>query len=140
MSQRDAFVAAARSMLGVKWRHQGRQPWAVDCLGLIVLAMRAAGREVQDREGYPRDPQREGLRDELLRQCGQPGEWVHGGIALMQWAGAELPSHVGILANSGDEWRLIHSYSGGNGCAVEHRVDEHWRGMIVEVFDPWHRL
>lgn len=53
MSQRDAFVAAARSMLGVKWRHQGRQPWAVDCLGLIVLAMRAAGREVQDREGYP---------------------------------------------------------------------------------------
>lgn len=136
MNGRDAFIAAARSMLGVKWRHQGRQSWAVDCLGLIVLALRAAGREVQDREGYPRDPQREGLRDELARQCGQPGDWVHGGIALMQWAGAELPSHVGILVNSGDHWRLIHSYS-GPGCVVEHRIDPHWQSLILEVFDPW---
>lgn len=136
MTDRDAFIAAARSMLGVTWRHQGRQRWAVDCLGLLVLAMRAAGREVQDREGYPRDPQREGLRDELVRQCGEPGEWVHGGIALMRWPGAELPSHVGILVNSGDAWRLIHSYS-SPGCVVEHRVDDYWRGMILEVFDPW---
>lgn len=137
MTQRDAFIDAARAMLGVKWRHQGRQAWAVDCLGLVVLALRAAGREVQDREGYPRDPQREGMREELARQCGEPGEWVHGGIALMRWPGAELPSHVGILVNGGDEWRLIHSYSGGNGCTVEHRVDDHWRGLILEVFDPW---
>jgi cell wall-associated NlpC family hydrolase len=136
---RDAFVAAARARLGVKWRHQGRTPWAIDCLGLVVLALRDAGREVVDREGYPRDPQHEGIREELERQCGRPGEWVHGGIALMQWKGAELPSHVGILINAGDHWRLIHSYSSGQGCVVEHRVDEHWRGMILEVFDPWHR-
>ena len=138
MSPRDRFVAECRSLLGVKWRHQGRQPWAVDCLGLIVLAMRAAGREVQDREGYPRDPQHEGMREELHRQCGEPGGWVHGGIALMRWPGADLPSHVGVLATDGDHWRLIHSYS-SPGCVVEHRVDEHWRGLILEVFDPWRK-
>ena len=138
MSPRDRFVAECRALLGVKWRHQGREPWALDCLGLIVVGLRAAGREVQDREGYPRDPQNEGLREELQRQCGDPVEWVHGGIALMQWRGAVLPSHVGILVNSGDHWRLIHSYS-SPGCVVEHRVDESWAAMILEVYDPWHK-
>lgn len=138
MTGRDRFVAEARAMLGVAWRHQGREPWAVDCLGLIVLAARAAGREVHDRSGYPRDPRREGMRAELLRQCGEPGEWVHGGIALMKWPGATEPSHVGVLATDGDHWRLIHSYS-SPGCVVEHRVDAHWRSLILEVFDPWHK-
>lgn len=136
MSARDACIAAARSMLGVRWRHQGRQPWAVDCLGLIVLALRAAGRDVADRTGYGRDPQRDGLSAALAAEFGPPGEWVHGGIAVIQWAGADLPSHVAILATDGDHWRLIHSYS-SPGCVVEHRVDEHWRGLIVEVYDPW---
>lgn len=137
LAQREATIAAARAYLGVPWRHQGRQPWALDCLGLIVLSLRAAGRDVDDREGYPRDPQREGIREELARQCGEPGEWVHGGIALMQWRGATLPSHVGFLIHAGDHWRLIHSFSSGDGRVVEHRVDEHWRSMIIEVFDPW---
>jgi cell wall-associated NlpC family hydrolase len=133
---RDATIAAARGYLGVPWRHQGRQPWALDCLGLIVLSLRAAGRTVIDREGYPRDPQHEGLRAELHRQSGAPGEWVHSGIALMQWHGATEPSHVGLLINSGDHWRLIHSYS-SPGCVVEHRIDAQWQPLIVEVYDPW---
>lgn len=134
---RDAFVDACRSMVGVEWRHQGRKPWAVDCLGLVVLGLRAAGWPVVDRDGYARDPQNEGLRAELRRQAGEPVEWVHGGVALMKWPECHEPSHVGVLARVGDEWHLIHAYARGVGKVVEHRVDEYWRSMIVEVYDPW---
>ena len=131
------FLPACRELLGVRWRHLGRQPWALDCIGLIVLALRACGREVADRNDYGRDPQRDGLAQALRAEFGQPvAEWIHGGIALIRWPGAELPAHVGVLARDGEQWRLIHSYS-SPGCVVEHRVDEHWRGLIVEVFDPW---
>ena len=134
--KRDQFVAACRCMLGVRWRHLGRQAWAVDCIGLLVLALRACGREVPDRSDYGRDPQRDGRQRLLQRGFGPPGPWVHGGIALIRWPGAELPAHVAALAADGERWRLIHSYS-STGCVVEHGVDEHWRGLVVEVYDPW---
>ena len=39
MNGPELVVAHARSMIGVPWRHQGRKPWAVDCLGLVELSL-----------------------------------------------------------------------------------------------------
>lgn len=39
----DAFLAAARGYLGAPWVHQGRSAGGMDCVGLVVLAMRDVG-------------------------------------------------------------------------------------------------
>ena len=39
----SAIVAAARTWLGVPWRHQGRTRQGVDCAGLVVLVGRGLG-------------------------------------------------------------------------------------------------
>jgi cell wall-associated NlpC family hydrolase len=36
----NVIVSAARSWLGVPWRHQGRTRQGVDCAGLVVLVGR----------------------------------------------------------------------------------------------------
>lgn len=53
-AERNAFIAAARSMLGVRWRHQGRTVRGVDCGGLVAYAMKATGRPIADTPIYGR--------------------------------------------------------------------------------------
>jgi cell wall-associated NlpC family hydrolase len=50
-------VDAARALLGVPWRHMGRSTLGVDCLGLAILAYRAAGHSVEEPPPYRREPQ-----------------------------------------------------------------------------------
>jgi cell wall-associated NlpC family hydrolase len=44
----NAIIAAARSWLGVPWRHQGRTRQGVDCAGLVVLVGRGLGLDDYD--------------------------------------------------------------------------------------------
>lgn len=101
MTGPDRVVAHARSMLGVRWRHQGRKPWAVDCLGLVVLSLLAAGwpRAVLVPARYGREPWDDQLRRGLREHFGDPvpGSWEPGDVPLIRWNRGE-PSHVGILA------------------------------------------
>lgn len=133
---RDQFVDAARRYVGARWRHQGRRPWAMDCIGLIVLACADIGRTLPDRRGYGRDPQADGLRQALRAEFGVPGYYVHGGIAAICWPGASECSHVGVMFEHDGEWWLLHGYS-AVGCVVEHRIDDAWADLIAEVYDPW---
>ena len=47
-----AIVAAARSWLGVPWRHQGRARQGIDCAGLVVLVGRGLGLTDYDTAAY----------------------------------------------------------------------------------------
>ena len=121
-------------MIGVPWRHRGRKPWAVDCIGLVVLSLRAAGIDVQDKTNYGREPWREGLREGLRARFGDPvTDWQPGDIALMRWDARPDPCHVAILGdhvNGG--LSLIHAYSMTN--VTEHGIDARWRNRIIEVY------
>jgi len=93
----DAVVIAARALLGVPWRHLGRDARGVDCLGLCILAYRAAGFVVPDPPPYRREPQGQALTDGL-RALGavqvRQGEEREGDVLLFRvglYAG-----HVGI--------------------------------------------
>ena len=132
----DDYIAFARSMIGVKWRHRGRKPWAVDCLGLIVLSLTHAGIEVQDREHYGRDPWKEGLRQALVDHFGEPvTDWKKGDIALIKWEGMREPSHVALIADyAHGGLSLIHAYS--TQAVIEHIIDSKWKSNIIEVFRP----
>ena len=102
MNGPERVVAQARTMVGVPWRHQGRKPWAVDCLGLVIVSMTAAGWQMQAEmpSGYGREPWDDALRRGLQSHFGEPvaGTWLPGDVALFRWGKAE-PSHVGILAD-----------------------------------------
>ena len=56
------ILAAGRIHLGVPWRHLGRTPAGLDCIGLVLLAAEAAGLTLEDPAPYAREPSSQRLR------------------------------------------------------------------------------
>lgn len=129
----STIVGAARACLGTPFRHQGRMPGrGLDCAGLAVVALKAAGVEIRDMTNYSRTPHDDNLRSIVSLQRGLrfvPRDDMQAGDVLIIRIGAE-PSHLAICAGSG---HIIHAYE-HVGKVVEHRVDEHWRAQIVAVY------
>lgn len=135
-AERIAFVTAARSFMGVIWRHQGRNRRGVDCAGLVMLALRAIGRDPIDCVGYPRRPYRHMLEKTIQLSFGEPmpadTDLRHGDIVVMQFA-LDEPHHVGIIATDHEYPTLIHAHAPDK-KVVEMRLDADWRNRIVEVY------
>lgn len=134
-----AFVAAARSFIGVRWRHRGRKPWAVDCLGLLVLSAQKSGLHIDEPPTlYGREPWDDALRRGLRERFGEPfppGQARVGDIALIRWAGT-APSHVAIVGNHPEGWlTLIHAHSIHG--VVEHSLAPPFDKVVIEVYRPW---
>jgi cell wall-associated NlpC family hydrolase len=129
------LVESARKYLGVPFRHRGRLPSRLDCVGLIVIARQDCGYEVRnDEKHYGREPHADGLREHLQLEFGQPCSDIQvGDIALIAY-NTEIPHHVAIV---GDYvyggLSLIHA-DGLIGRVVEHRLDDKWRGLILETY------
>lgn len=92
-------VDAARALIGVPWRHMGRTRDGVDCLGLAILAYRAAGHDVPEPPPYRREPQGQALMDGIHAMGGRqvrPGQEAPGDVMLFRvglYAG-----HVGVYS------------------------------------------
>lgn len=130
----------ARKYVGVPWVHQGRHPeHGLDCVGLVVLYLRARGIESQDRSDYGRDPDGS-LRAELIRSIGSPvaegrGSSAHalpGDVVIIEYA-PRVPRHVAIVSEFNGQPYLIHSDS-AHGRVVEHPIDDRWARRIVGVW------
>lgn len=134
MSAKD-LVNAARTLKGARWRHRGRHPWAVDCLGLLELSFSAAGWALQTPRRYGREPWEDQLRQGLRREFGLPitDGWSVGDIALICWNRGE-PSHVGIIADHPQGLSLIHSHNLHG--VVEHGLSGPYIKAVVEVYRP----
>lgn len=138
-AERAGFIAAARSFAGTPFRHRGRSSAGLDCLGLVVLSMRAVGREMQDRETYGRDPVADGIRAAALAHFGPPiplETLQPGDVVLMQWH--QQPNHVAIVTDYPmGGLALIHALSGATPPrVVEHRLGDPWPRRITESFRP----
>ena len=92
----DKFIETARSMIGAKWRHRGRKPWAVDCVGLVILSLASVDFPVKDKNDYSRFPWQDGLRDALVSHFGEPvSDIKRGDVVLMKFDNSpEPPSTV----------------------------------------------
>lgn len=136
MTPAQLRVAEARKYLGVKWRHRGRKSWALDCIGLVVFAVRAGGMEMRDRVNYGREPWKDGLQKEMRDHFGEPvTDWQPGDVVLMRFDNQPGPGHVGLLADyCHGGLSLIHSYSLEQ--VAEHGLDGVWRARIIEVYRP----
>lgn len=140
MTGPDRVVAEARKMLGVKWRHQGRKPWAVDCAGLVVLSFAAAGWAGAEASParYGRDPWDDMLRKTLVGHFGSalpPGQpWQQGDVPLFRWGKGE-PSHVGIIADHPrGGLSIIHASNLRN--VVETALTGRMLASVEEVYRP----
>lgn len=143
MNGPERVVAHARGMLGVRWRHQGRKPWAVDCVGLVVLSLRSAGwpDSIDVPARYGRDPWDDQLRRSLVSHFGQsvsvgiqPGD-----IGLFRW-GRGQPTHVGILANYLYGGLSIIHASNREGV-IETALSGRIKNALIEAYRPnWGEL
>jgi cell wall-associated NlpC family hydrolase len=141
-AERTAFIAAARSFLDTPFKHRGRTEGGVDCLGLVVLSMRAIGHEMADKKVYGRDPVNDGIAAAARAHFGEP-VWTRGqsldclragDVLLMQWH--QQPNHVAIVTDYPfGGLAVIHSLK-QNERVVEHRLSSPWPRRILEGFSP----
>lgn len=137
-SEREAFIDAARSYKGVRWRHQGRNRHGVDCGGLVFLALRGAGRNPVDSPAYGRSPYRGSLEGVLRANFGEPlpKDMLRAGDVPMFRFRNGQPSHVAVVANHlQGGFSMIHAFAQMREV-VEHRIDQEWFDSMVEVYRP----
>lgn len=139
------LVQAARSYLGVRWKHLGRSKSGLDCGGLVLCAYADCGVVIDAPERYGRDPFQEGLMKTLVAASGGP-VWTGSKGActpsvlqpgdVVAMAPASKPRHLAIV---GDDamygLSLIHADgSPGAGQVLEHGLTDYFLRQIVAVF------
>ncbi|MFO1156618.1 MAG: hypothetical protein U1E43_07565 [Rhodospirillales bacterium] len=109
LNDRAAVVSAARSYLGVRWRHQGRTRDGLDCVGLLVLVARDLSVSDYDHRAYARAPQAEGFLEHFAANMPRvplpsvlPGE-------VVVFADQVYPCHCGIVSQRFGARYLIHA-------------------------------
>ena len=126
-----AMVACARACLGTPFHHQGRCAGAgLDCIGLIVLAMRSAALEVQDSTDYGSRPDGVSLVAALEAHGWEKveGSIEAGDVLLFRYD--HQPQHVGLATSSRS---LIHSFAPA-GKVVETTLGMYWLHRLVGVY------
>lgn len=129
---------AARQWLGVPFVHQGRTEWALDCVGLLVVAARGAGIPIQDRTDYPPTPNADALDQRLQEQLGAPiskDSLRPGDVVTIKFKGQ--PCHVGIIGWFENRMTVIHT-SFGVGRVTEHGINDKWLRRIHRVYRVSH--
>lgn len=134
----DAFIAGARALIGARWRHRGRKPWAVDCIGLVALAFWNSGNAFEDETGYSPEPFQDALRAGARKRWGEPlppASAQPGDIALIRWVQRE-PSHIAIIGNHPNGGLTLIHANNLHGV-VEHSLAGPFASIVVEVYRPW---
>ncbi len=128
ISQR--VVDAARTCIGTPFYHQGRVAgMGLDCIGLVIHAIRQAGITVTDCLDYGRQPQGEKLHDALIAHEFEMVEGIlPGDVVLFRFQGQ--PQHVGLAVSS---VAMVHSYA-PIGKVVEARLGETWQRRIAGIY------
>lgn len=142
--QRLALIAAARSMLGRPFLHQGRTLRGMDCIGLLALAFaQATGIVLKPRTDYGRLPAHKKLESELTAHMGArvasgplaaSFELKPAQVVTCKWE--VEANHVAIVTPHPDRGvGLIHCYYARQ-KVVEHGLDSVWRSRITGVWQP----
>lgn len=128
--QIDHMIMAARGCLGTPFHHQGRAPGAgIDCIGLIVVALRAAGFTVHDRTDYGRRPDGRSLVAVLQAHGFAPADEICAGHILL-FRYDRQPQHA-ALATSAES--MIHSFAPA-GKVVETTIGDYWKRRLTRVY------
>lgn len=121
---REAFVAAARSLVGTPYHGHARLPGVgVDCIGVPIVACWLSGLKPRtfDVRGYSLQPD-----GTLLARCDEHmtriarDEMLPGDVVVVRW-GAD-PHHVGVVAALNGRRTIIHAENWRHRKVMEHAL------------------
>jgi cell wall-associated NlpC family hydrolase len=129
----DDIIATARRLLGVPYRHLGRDMHGVDCLGVLIWTARELGIDPPEYD-YTRNPSASRMRRLLGEHMhriqiteAKPGDILHAAYRAM-------PQHLLILTTP---TRVLHADS-ESGRVVEHVFAGPWPGRIRGAYRVIH--
>jgi cell wall-associated NlpC family hydrolase len=126
----NALVDAARACLGTPFYHQGRVAGiGLDCIGLVIFAVKHIGISVSDQQDYGREPEGERLHKALFAHGFEMVSDIAAGDVLLFRFNGE-PQHV-ALAVSDDS--MVHAYA-PIGRVVETGLGETWRRRLAGIY------
>lgn len=130
----EVFVAKAREALGTPWVHQGRAvPQGLDCVGLLLWTLRELDINHYEPPPYPRRAKWSQFigyfREHLLET---PLSLVMPADVLI-FRQSVYPCHCGIMTETGDDPKFIHSFLTRK-KVVEERYTDQWRAISVTAF------
>jgi cell wall-associated NlpC family hydrolase len=128
-----AVVRAARSFLGVKYRHQGRSREGVDCIGLPVCVRAELGLPAMDSFGYAKRSEGSEMLDYCRANMVSVGRSsLRPGDLLVQMSG--VIRHIAIVADyPGGGLSIIHAHL-PNKKVVECRLDDQFMKTVRGCF------
>lgn len=111
-----SIVADARSLIGTKFRHQGRDPrTGIDCVGLLIWIAKKEGLPHEEFNNYGRDVPGKTLEQLLYKYCDKLEERDRlGSVILFDLVRVGVGHHVGIR----DRYGFIHAMSRPSGGVV----------------------
>lgn len=136
----ERAVEAARGYLGARFVHKGRGPYAVDCAGLIIIALEAGGFSVSQMDCVDYEINRAwayGLED-AVNEIAEPistDEVRAGDLVMIRWPRTPSASHIALVTNYPyGGLGLIHAYSRGG--VTEHSLTGKWLRRITQAYRP----
>ena len=130
MTTQERMIATARNCVGTPFHHQGRNAKAgLDCIGLIVQALKEASVEVQDQTDYARDPDPAVLLAALTAHGFVKVDEVEAGDVLL-FRFARSPQHVALAISS---TRMIHAYAPLK-RVVEIEIGNSWQRRLCGIY------
>lgn len=101
-------IDAARKYIGVKWQHQGRSKFGIDCVGLIVKTAEDLNIPAEDHRGYHRYPDGHLLLKLLREQCTEiPVSEAKMGDILIIMGNHKRPMHAAFKV---DDTTILHAW------------------------------
>lgn len=126
----DEIIAAARTMLGTPFHHQGRLVGVgLDCAGTAIELIKMIGMDPIDRTDYGTDP----ANNELIKQIDKQGyaERVYdmkpADVLVIRFL--LEPQHLAIFTGRS----IIHAYQ-PVGKVCEQEFSEYWRERVVRIY------
>lgn len=97
MTAGDQIVEAARSLLHTPFHWHGRVPGVgIDCVGVVVLAARGAGIEIEEPGRYSKGNQSELLLESIGQIADEVPHYSLGDVLILAYGKNRL--HLGICA------------------------------------------
>ena len=126
----ERMIAAARGCLSTPFHHQGRTPQiGLDCIGLVIVALRASGMAINDRTDYGRRPNGQSLENALVAHSAERVDSITAGdILLFRYDGQ--PQHVALATSV---TTMIHSFAPAR-KVVETNIGDYWQRRLVGIY------
>ena len=135
MLNRQDIVDEARSWLGVKWVHQGRTRYGIDCAGLVIEVAKSLGLSAYDTTNYQRRTHghkflnhfRQNMIEKRISDA-LPGD-------VMLFRDDMYPCHSTILGDRSAMLTIIHAHATRRAVVEDFLHQGDWQDRCVACFE-----